>query len=215
MTERPYTTQHTQRLLKTDLRGLVERAVDAGFDRLDCVGRNLLRESGELFRLGGRGFGLLTRMRGRQFNHLGERLYRQQLAEEVESTVGISARKFDHLATVLGSALGGGGIGVLENVGGLFRGSLDLLVAVLRLGDALLGEFTERSGNFHLGNFELRHIELRGLKACGRLCGLHYFQVTDDGFRHDTSLGPLDGTLRTDALWWVTCLFTSPRGGEL
>jgi hypothetical protein len=38
--------------------GLVERAVDAGLDRLGCVDRNRLLANGELFRVGGRGFGL-------------------------------------------------------------------------------------------------------------------------------------------------------------
>jgi hypothetical protein len=58
MSDRPYTMQHTQRVVKTDLRGLFERTVDAGLDLHGCVDRNLLRESSELIRLGGSCFGL-------------------------------------------------------------------------------------------------------------------------------------------------------------
>ena len=58
--------------------------------------------------------------------------------------------------------------------GRLFRGSLDLLVVLAGLGDALFGKFAERGRDFEFRHFKAGHFELRQFRAgcsdCDRFC---------------------------------------------
>ena len=128
-------------------------------------------------------------MGARQLDHFGQRLRRDQLAGKIERGVGVHAGRLDDFEAVIGGALGRRRIGGLENVGGLFRGRLHLLVGVLGLRHAAFGEFTERSRHLDLGDLEFRDFELRHFECTGRgLARLHSLGVGGCGFRHDTIL---------------------------
>src|SRR5262249_48326473 len=66
------------------LGNLAECLVHAALDRLDGLGRNLLRERAELLALFSEGLELLARMGARQFNDFRQRLCSDQFAGEVE-----------------------------------------------------------------------------------------------------------------------------------
>ena len=85
----------------------------------------------------------------------------------------MAARGLDQLEAVIGAAAGGGGVGRLEHIGGLLGRALDLLVVVLGLRDALLGDLAEggaglpfsASSNFGISNFGISNFGISKLGA--------------------------------------------------
>src|SRR5262249_2485662 len=158
---------------------LAERLGDAALERLGRLGRDLLGKRCKLFGLLGESLEVLARMGGRELDDLGERLHVEQLAGVVERRISVGAGRLDHLEVIVGSSLGGGRVGILEQVGRLFGSGLDALVGIFRLRHALLGDLAERRGNLELGQVELRQVELgqfedrTGWRGRFRRLGLH------------------------------------------
>src|ERR1041385_620656 len=146
------------------LRNLLHRLGDAALDRLGGLGRDLLREASKLLALRRERLELHPRMRGGDLDQLGRRLHAEQLLDEGERCVGVEARDLDHLQAVFGRALRGGRIDRLERLGVLLGRGLELLVRVLALRHALLGELAEGGRNFELRHLERRDVELRHLE---------------------------------------------------
>src|SRR6516225_12246610 len=85
---------------------LTERPVHAALDRLDSLGRDLLRQLAEFLALFGKSLELLARMGARELDHFRQGLRRDQLAGEIERGVGMHARRLDNFEAVVRGALG-------------------------------------------------------------------------------------------------------------
>src|SRR6185437_11673151 len=153
---------------------LAEGLVHAVLDRLGGLGGDLLRQGGKFLTLLRKRFELPAGMRARQLDEFRRRLGRDQFAEEIERRIGVRPRRLDHLEAVVGRALGGGRIGGLEHVGGLFGRGLHLLVGVLALGNTALRNSRKAAGistfgisNFGISNFGISNALEAGLLVLG------------------------------------------------
>src|SRR6266545_5643612 len=91
----------------------------------------------------------------------------------VEGSIGIQTSDLDNLEVVVGGALGGGRISVLEEVGCVVGSCLRLVVGVLGMGDAPVGHVTKCRWHFH--GAEFRHLVFRLFsRSGGGIAGLGF-----------------------------------------
>src|ERR1700728_2441572 len=182
---------------------LAERLVHAALDRLGGIGCDLLSQRAEFLALRREGFKLLPSMSARQFDPFRKRLRGNQLAGEIESRVGVDARRVDHFLAIFRSAFGGGRIGGLENVGRFFSCGLHLLVGVFRLSNTPFRELAESGRHFDLRDIEFRHFEFRHFKSPGGgLARLHFRGCS--GVRHGTGSLVFDVDHRLITHWAIS-----------